>query len=66
MVLGGDGNATADDYCALKRRIGIERSVVVGAAAYGTDNRCLLDALARLVRALAASRSSIPAFPMPS
>jgi len=47
MVLGGDGNATVDDYCVLKRRIGIERSVVVGAAAYGIDNRCLLDALAR-------------------
>ncbi len=45
MVLGGDGNATVDDYRALQRRIGIERNVVVGAAAYGTDNRCLLDAL---------------------
>lgn len=46
MVLGGDGNATVEDYRTLQRRIGIERNVVVGAAAYGTDNRCLLDALA--------------------
>jgi predicted TIM-barrel fold metal-dependent hydrolase len=45
MVLGGDGNATVNDYRALQRRIGIQRNVVVGAAAYGTDNRCLLDAL---------------------
>jgi predicted TIM-barrel fold metal-dependent hydrolase len=45
MVLGGDGNATVDDYRRLQRRIGIERNVVVGSAAYGTDNRCLLDAL---------------------
>ena len=46
MVLGGDGNASVSDYRALQRRIGIQRNVVVGAAAYGTDNRCLLDALA--------------------
>ncbi len=45
MVLGGDGNAAVDDYRALQRRVGIERNVVVGAAAYGTDSRCMLDSL---------------------
>ena len=43
--LSGHGNATVDDYRALQRHIGIERNKVVGAAAYGTDNSCLLDAL---------------------
>jgi len=48
MLLGGDGNATVDDYRLLQRRLGIERHVVVHAAgAYGTDNRSMLDALAK-------------------
>ncbi len=40
--------ATVDDYRALKRRLGIARSVVVAPASYGTDNACLMDALNRL------------------
>jgi len=48
MLLGGDGNATVDDYQLLQRRLGIERHVVVHAAgAYGTDNSSMLDALAK-------------------
>jgi D-galactarolactone isomerase len=38
--------ATAQDYQALKRQLGIARHVIVQPSAYGTDNRCLLDALA--------------------
>jgi predicted TIM-barrel fold metal-dependent hydrolase len=33
------------DYRLLQRRIGITRHVVVQPSTYGTDNRCLLDAL---------------------
>jgi predicted TIM-barrel fold metal-dependent hydrolase len=40
--------ATVDDYVLLKRKLGIQRSVVVAAASYGDDNSCLLDALDRL------------------
>ena len=32
------------------RKLGIERTVVVQAAGYGTDNRCMLDALRELGR----------------
>jgi predicted TIM-barrel fold metal-dependent hydrolase len=39
------GNATVADYRLLQRRIGIVRHVVVQPSTYGTDNRCLLDAL---------------------
>jgi predicted TIM-barrel fold metal-dependent hydrolase len=39
--------ATVDDYMLLKRKLGIQRSVVIAAASYGTDNSCLLDALNR-------------------
>lgn len=41
------GDATVDDYRALQRRIGIARHVIVQPSTYGTDNRCLLDALAQ-------------------
>lgn len=37
--------ATAEDYARLKRRLGIDRSVVVAPASYGPDNSALLDAL---------------------
>jgi predicted TIM-barrel fold metal-dependent hydrolase len=40
-------DATVADYCALQRSLGVERHVVVQPSTYGTDNRCLLDALAR-------------------
>ena len=36
---------SVDDYRALKRRLGISRSIVVSAQSYGFDNRCLVDAL---------------------
>lgn len=39
---------TLDDYRALQRRLGSTRAVIVQAKPYGTDNNCLLDALARL------------------
>lgn len=39
--------ATVDDYRAFQRRLGLERSVFVASSNYGTDNSCLLDALAR-------------------
>jgi D-galactarolactone isomerase len=40
-------DATVADYRALQRRLGIERHVVVQPSTYGTDNRCLLDALSQ-------------------
>jgi predicted TIM-barrel fold metal-dependent hydrolase len=44
--LGGrpDG-ATAADYRLLQKKLGIARHVVVQPSTYGSDNRCLLDAL---------------------
>ena len=44
-------NATAADYQLLQGRIGTTRTVVVQPAAYGTDNRVTLDAIAQLGRA---------------
>ncbi len=41
------GDATVADYRALQRRIGTTRNVVVQPSTYGTDNRCMLDALAQ-------------------
>jgi predicted TIM-barrel fold metal-dependent hydrolase len=38
------------DYQALQTRLGITRSVVVQPSSYGTDNRCLLDFMARARR----------------
>lgn len=38
--------ATPDDYRKVMRELGTERVVLVQAAGYGTDNRCMLDALA--------------------
>jgi D-galactarolactone isomerase len=41
-------NAAVPDYRLLQRRIGTTRTVVVSPAAYGTDNRVTLDAIAQL------------------
>jgi D-galactarolactone isomerase len=41
-------NASVPDYRLLQKRIGTARTVVVSPAAYGTDNRVTLDAIAQL------------------
>ncbi len=38
-------NATVEQYRRLQKRLGIHRNVVVTPSTYGTDNRCLIDAL---------------------
>jgi D-galactarolactone isomerase len=43
--------ATAIDYALVRERYGTTRTVIVQAKAYGTDNACLLDAIARLTPA---------------
>lgn len=43
--------ATAADYQLLKHRLGLSRSIVVAPSNYGTDNACLLDAIAQLGQA---------------
>ena len=43
-------NASTDEYRKLQRRLGTSRAVVVQPAAYGTDNRVTVDAVARLGR----------------
>jgi predicted TIM-barrel fold metal-dependent hydrolase len=40
--------ASVDDLQALRRRLGIARNVLIQPSFYGTDNRCMLDALAQL------------------
>jgi D-galactarolactone isomerase len=40
--------ARVADYQALQERLGLERVVVVQPSAYGTDNRCTMDAVAAL------------------
>jgi D-galactarolactone isomerase len=40
------GDATVADYRMLQARLGTTRHVVVQPSTYGTDNRCMLDALA--------------------
>lgn len=42
------GEASLDDLLALERRLGFTRVVLVQPSVYGTDNSCMLDALARL------------------
>jgi predicted TIM-barrel fold metal-dependent hydrolase len=42
------GDAPLDALVALHRGLGIDRTVIVQPSPYGTDNTCLLDALARL------------------
>jgi predicted TIM-barrel fold metal-dependent hydrolase len=39
-------DATVADYRKLQQRLGTARNVVVQPSTYGTDNRCMLDALA--------------------
>lgn len=40
-------NALLSDYQQLQQRLGIKRMVIVTPSTYGTDNRCMLDGLAR-------------------
>ncbi len=40
------GDATVADYRKLQARLGTTRHVVVQPSTYGTDNRCMLDAMA--------------------
>jgi predicted TIM-barrel fold metal-dependent hydrolase len=56
------GDALVEDYRALQRRIGTSRHVVVQPSTYGTDNRCMLDALAAFgaeARAVAVVNDSV-------
>src|ERR1700693_4161211 len=41
------GDATVAEYRVLQKRIGTTRNVVVLPSAYGVDNSCLVDALAK-------------------
>jgi predicted TIM-barrel fold metal-dependent hydrolase len=41
------GDATVAEYRLLQKRLGTTRNVVVQPSTYGTDNRCLLDALSQ-------------------
>jgi D-galactarolactone isomerase len=41
-------DALVSDYLAMAQRIGIARTVIVQASTYGTDNRCLLEAMAQM------------------
>jgi predicted TIM-barrel fold metal-dependent hydrolase len=40
--------ASVEAYRSVRHRIGIERTVVIQPSAYGTDNRCTLEAIAQL------------------
>lgn len=42
------GDALVPAYEAVRKRLGIERTVVVQPSAYGTDNRCTLEAMEAL------------------
>jgi D-galactarolactone isomerase len=42
------GDALVPEYLAVRKRLGIERTVVVQPTAYGTDNSCTLDAMAQI------------------
>jgi predicted TIM-barrel fold metal-dependent hydrolase len=41
-------DASVDDYRLLQKRLGSTRNVVVQPSTYGTDNRCTLDAMAKI------------------
>ena len=41
-------DAPVEGYQAVQRRLGLSRTVVVQPSAYGTDNRCTLEAVAKL------------------
>ena len=50
-------------YRAFQRRIGTSRTVIVNPSTYGTDNRCTLDALAKIgdsARGVAVVDASVP------
>ncbi len=57
-------DATVREYRLLQKRIGIARAVIVQPAAYGTDNRVTVDAIAQLgpdkTRGIAVAHPSIP------
>jgi predicted TIM-barrel fold metal-dependent hydrolase len=44
-------DATTDELAAMLRRLGLSRVVLVQPSFYGTDNRCMLDAMALLPEA---------------
>lgn len=41
------GDATVDDYRLLQKRLGCSRNVIVQPSSYGTDNRLLVESIAR-------------------
>jgi len=41
-------DAAVADYLAMRKRIGVDRTVVVQPSAYGLDNTCTLDAMAEI------------------
>lgn len=41
-------DAVVSDYLAMRKRIGVDRTVVVQPSAYGLDNTCTLDAMAEI------------------
>ena len=41
-------DASAADYLKVRKRLGLDRTVVVQATVYGTDNRCTLEAVAQM------------------
>src|SRR6476469_11084826 len=41
-------DASVADYLKVRARLGITRTVVVQPSTYGTDNRCTLEAIAKL------------------
>ncbi|SAL51503.1 amidohydrolase 2 [Caballeronia udeis] len=42
------GTASVEEHLTLQQRLGLQRTVLVQASGYHTDNRCMLDALATL------------------
>ena len=59
-------DARVADYRLLQKRIGTTRTVVVQPAAYGTDNRVTLDAIAQLGERARRRRRPSRRSPMPS
>jgi D-galactarolactone isomerase len=56
-------DAHVEDYRLLQQRIGTTRNVVVTPSTYGTDNRCTLEAMARIgssARGVAVVDTSVP------
>ncbi|MFB5269715.1 amidohydrolase family protein [Paenibacillus enshidis] len=44
----GQPSSTVQDYRKLQTRLGMTRNVIITPSAYGTDNRCTLDALLQM------------------